>query len=65
MDVNQTAFGLNPRSVSIVTDFRINVQSKNRLRRKGKKIAVHYLDWATITVRQLADGELTIEIEPP
>jgi hypothetical protein len=65
MMLKQTAFGLDPRSVSILTDFRINVQSRNRLRQKGKRIAVHYLDWATIIIRQLADGELAIEIEPP
>ena len=66
MFIDQAAQRRRARSVSIVSHLPIYVQLKNTIALTGNdKATTVYLATATITITQLGNGEIAIEIEPP
>jgi len=66
MKLNQPAHGRRAESVFIVAQFPINVSFKNSITVTGNgKATTVYLGTATITITEMEDGEIAIEIDPP
>lgn len=66
MKFNQAAQGRRAESVSIVARFPINVSFKSSISITGNdKATTVYLGTATITITEMEDGEIAIEIDPP
>jgi len=66
MKSNQSAQGRRAESVFIVAQFPINVSFKNSITTTGNdKATTVYLGTATITVTEMEDGEIAIEIDAP
>ncbi len=65
MRINQAASGQQARTVRIVTREAVAVQEQLSDGTKSVKASILRLASATIRVRELASGELVIEIEPP
>jgi hypothetical protein len=66
MKQNQAARGRCAQSVLIVAQFPINVSFKNSLTVTGNdKASTVYLGNATVTVTEMENGDLAIEIDPP
>lgn len=66
MKLDKAADGRRAESVFIVAQFPINVSFKNSLTITGNdKATTVYLGTATITIAEMDNGEIAIEIEPP
>jgi len=65
MRINQAASGRQARTVRIVTRGSVTLQDKISDETKSVKATILRLPTTTLRIRELANGELIIEIEPP